>query len=602
MRMKFTTYSPLGCLFVAALVCVAGFILKTHAQTVADKPAATASISGRVTLDGKPVPNVFVIVREPWHDNLFGRSIAKTRTDADGRFSLGNLPPGSFLVTPQAPAYRVSGNNERSLGGERGVSVTLMPGEARTGFDFTLERGGVITGRILDQAGGPVIAQTVYARRLIGGVRNNPNTKTDTRMFGDHAEAVTDDRGRYRFFALRPGQYLINTGDIYDDRVDLMFGRLIKNSLHRNTYYAQATSSLDASLVEVTPGGETSNLDIRLSSSVIVRSFQISGRVINSSNDIPTHKIWVSVAGGGEKDSDGLTFGRIHFSSPVDARGEFTLSGLPQGRYRISADPEPAEREFFSRTLVTVADRNVSDVVLRSQPGLALTGRLAITNSTGRPLPFRLDELELAITTKDEAKRESTYRRTRVNADGSFSATGLRPGAAEIELYSRHRELKLTDLVQAGIKVGRFVETRITSSNGRLVDFCLDVDHSTEALLLTATYSDGPSRPVGPPANQRLSSVRPGLVQGEVKGNLGSWPNGVVIAVAYKRIGSDDRWTDAAVDASGSFRVMGLSAGEYAFLATVALPGLPPSAPPLRAYSTVVVKDDLTARVVLMTR
>ncbi len=129
-------------LFFCALAC---------ASTSAFARQQPSLVSGRLTLDGKPVAGVDVIL---FTDGDARRAeVARSSTDADGRFRLSVERPGRFRLLPSAPAY-VPANPESAA-----RVITLAPGDGVSNADFSLVRGGVITGQITAPNGRPAIAE-----------------------------------------------------------------------------------------------------------------------------------------------------------------------------------------------------------------------------------------------------------------------------------------------------------------------------------------------------------------------------------------------------------------------------------------------------------
>src|SRR5215831_6733685 len=142
-----------------------------------DRRPRTASVSGRVTVAGKPLANATVTLTEDVADrykakvvSVGGREFAdphvyKAETDSEGRYQINWLPAGAFRISPEAPAYVPESN---ALGGDPGITITLDEGEAREKVDFALVRGGVITGRVTDEDGRPQVGRIVQLIELVG--------------------------------------------------------------------------------------------------------------------------------------------------------------------------------------------------------------------------------------------------------------------------------------------------------------------------------------------------------------------------------------------------------------------------------------------------
>src|SRR5262249_15062990 len=115
----------------------------TSAQNPLSKPQV-GSISGKVTLKGKAAQGVTVTIRN-------GRPTdrpTKATTDIEGVYHLNSLPSGTYQVNALAPSY-VSQTN----------LVVLTDGENVDGINFSIVKGGVITGRVTDGDNKPVVEE-----------------------------------------------------------------------------------------------------------------------------------------------------------------------------------------------------------------------------------------------------------------------------------------------------------------------------------------------------------------------------------------------------------------------------------------------------------
>ncbi len=116
------------------------------------------SISGRVTIKDRGVPGIAIGWRKGDVYTPF-EPYQKTTTDQDGFYRISNLAPGSYSIQAAAPAFVVS-----DTGRQKGVLVG--EDENVEGINFALVRGGVITGRVTDADGRPVIEQQVNVTQL----------------------------------------------------------------------------------------------------------------------------------------------------------------------------------------------------------------------------------------------------------------------------------------------------------------------------------------------------------------------------------------------------------------------------------------------------
>ena len=119
-----------------------------------------ASVSGRVTDDetGEPVPGVTVIARNMPAKTLYWKS----ETGPDGAYSIRGLAAERCEVSLGLHPESYVAKSEESR-----TTVEPVPGEAITGVDFTLHRGSVVEGVVMDELGVPVPGANVRLRVFI---------------------------------------------------------------------------------------------------------------------------------------------------------------------------------------------------------------------------------------------------------------------------------------------------------------------------------------------------------------------------------------------------------------------------------------------------
>ena len=127
------------------------FCIAVYSQAQTNPPKEpTASISGKVTIKGKGAPGITVIASDPNYYNPWGRQRYRATTDPSGNYTISNLAAGKYRVEPRALAFAVEN--------EQGASIlSIADGETIEDVNFVLMRGGVITGKITDSDGQPVV-------------------------------------------------------------------------------------------------------------------------------------------------------------------------------------------------------------------------------------------------------------------------------------------------------------------------------------------------------------------------------------------------------------------------------------------------------------
>ena len=319
-----------------------------QAQT---EPAA--SIAGKVTFRGAPIPGVLILARSA---SPGPERTSSTRTADNGQFRITNLPPGRYTVRAQAPGLA----SEEQSPGAFGREVSLAPGEMRENINFALVRGGVITGRVTDASGRPLVEELIT---ITVSSANGP------RPYFDNFEMMkTDDRGAYRIYGLPPGRYKVSVGEGGGSRYRrLDYGQ----GYYPHTYHPNVQEESKAGIIEVAEGSEVSGVDIIVGQRL--RTYEASGRIVNAETGKPQPGIkW------GYDGSAVSTFGTLS-----DEHGGFRITGLMPGRYSVFAG---CEGDFYSgKVEFEVSDQNVKDLEIRRNPGASIRGKVVVEGSKFPP-------------------------------------------------------------------------------------------------------------------------------------------------------------------------------------------------------------------------
>src|SRR5262249_23569311 len=109
------------------------------------------------------------------------------------------LAEGAYLIRALSGAYVKVSKNPSDFSAFK--SITLDEGESRDSVDIALVRGGVITGRVTDDEGKPLIGAGLQLLSV--------DEKGDSQWRGDYkVDWETDDRGVYRIYGLPAGRYI----------------------------------------------------------------------------------------------------------------------------------------------------------------------------------------------------------------------------------------------------------------------------------------------------------------------------------------------------------------------------------------------------------
>lgn len=379
---------------------------------------ATATVSGRITLGEQGVPNVEVVLSVNQENR--GRPSAEqiapltATTNAEGRYQLTGVPAGRYRLAAYAPAYVVAGQMRNAY--EAGKTLSVAEGETVENMDFALVRGGVITGRVIDADGKPVIEQRVFLVR----VRENDNQPRQRYPGGAGPPAQTDDRGVYRLFGLEAGRYRVATGVSADDVMPMMN---VTGGRYPRTFHPDVSVETEAKIIEVEPGSVAEDVDITLGRGT--KGFAASGRVIDAETGKPIAGVMIGLSivkgsGGGPTMGTGAT----------NSRGEFRIEGLTPNSYAAFVFNQPGSDSYSEPAHFEISGGDVTGLEVKTQRGVSISGTAIVEGVRDPRLLAHLPKIRIHAWTanNDRAANLGGNSYTNINPDGSFRITGLRPG------------------------------------------------------------------------------------------------------------------------------------------------------------------------------
>ncbi len=358
-----------------------------------------ASLSGTITEAGtaRPLFNVLVYAY-----GSGGRAIAVTTTRSDGSFDL-TVPAGTWRLVSTDPGETYATDyygNAITFANSPGVSVGA--GQRRDHLDFTMARGGTVTGQVQSSTG-----LTLAGIHVVG---YNPDGTP-------RAETTSNSSGNYELI-LPPGPFRLAA-------FDLQF-------TFATEFYDQSSVFETATPITITAGVIVPGIDFRLP-----RAAKITGTVLDGQKQTPVPGLTVSA-----RDSNGYRTG----AAITDAKGHFTLVLVP-GSYRVLvSDPARLYANAFdsaSHNFESTPERSVSAgtsqianfSVMR---GIPLTGRCV----TSGLIPVA----GIQVSVLDPAGNhivESTS-----GGDGSFLVP-LLPGSYILELQDPQNRYRTSFYAQA---------------------------------------------------------------------------------------------------------------------------------------------------------
>jgi protocatechuate 3,4-dioxygenase beta subunit len=399
----------------------------------------TGTVTGRVLLDGKPAPGVIVMATPSLSDPakiaeqmLKPSTSLKTLTDSDGHYRFEALPAGKYYIAPSAPTL---------ISAETDAAKQLTVAEAATVEDinFSLSRGGVITGKVTDSEGNPVIAEEISLKQVD---TSKPGTSVTSPSRGESRMYSTDDRGIYRIFGLAPGRYVVSAGSARDPMISL----LAKRPKRVQTFYPGVTDEPKAKPVEVMAGAEASGIDIKLG--IADKGFMVHGRVITAETGAPIANAMIAYSPGtpeGKPDQETADVIVSGISTSINAaggitstnaKGEFRLESLSAGKYKVEVESMGAltgASEFYVDPInLEIKSANVDKLEIKVHLGASISGVVVVENSNAAAAIDVTTPLML-VAMSDARPAPNLPRMSRVAADGSFRIGGLKAGKINIQ-------------------------------------------------------------------------------------------------------------------------------------------------------------------------
>lgn len=366
----------------------------------APQRAAGASLAGRVVNAVTAVPLVGAIVRVT--------GAGETRvvmTDEEGRFVIGELPPGRFTLFASKGGFVGSPYGQVRPGGV-GAPIDVERATAYEKLNIGLAPGAVITGALIDEHGQPVVGAVVSASRLALVI----DEWRVTAVAG--ADDTTDDRGTYRLYGLAPGQYYV-AGRAAAALVASLSRRGVAAAGNAPTYYPGATSLGAATAVVVEAGAEIGGVNFTLSNAGFGT---VRGRAASTTG----RSLGPGVVTLFDRGSESLSGGPTQ-TGLIQQDGQFEVRGVPPGTYELvvrSALSVGALPEYGSTTVV-VSEGTVDGVFVSASTGATARGR--IVSDGARRVP---DSLRLAFRSAERGV-DSRVQRDQYGANGTFEVAGL---------------------------------------------------------------------------------------------------------------------------------------------------------------------------------
>jgi carboxypeptidase family protein len=460
-----------ACAAAATMAAAQGGVTTQGARDAVKGPvvAGHGSISGRVVSDqtpASPIAHAMVSVT-----TVDGQPVAVAYTDAHGQFAASSLAAGRYVIVATRPAFVRAPYGARR-NDRTGTPITLADGQQVSNLTIAMARGAVITGTVTD-GGQPIpgVLVRVLQYRLMDGER----TLVPVGQAGGPTTDTTDDRGMYRLFGLPAGEYVISASprplaggdirqmtpaDIQSVRQAIQAANAAATTpqvrppdavtvTYATVYYPGTTVMANAAPLSVAAGEERSGIDLAMQ---LVRTAHVDGVVVTPPGVPPPSVQMLLVASG--TGSGGLMPMSISINRVVPGPdGRFSYTGVAPGQYTITAratvqggngadanvgpgrglaavpkvPPGVQGPALWGQADVTVNGDNISGVSVTLQPGMTISGRVAVEAAGVSPPDLANARLQLTPASMAGGPMIGVPLPT-IDASGHFTMTGVVPG------------------------------------------------------------------------------------------------------------------------------------------------------------------------------
>lgn len=347
---------------------------------------------------GQLLPRALVVLR-----NTKGRAETLGRADDNAHFLFDHVAAGTYEIVGGKQGYYT---DDRKHGMQ--TVVDLAADATVKDVLVRLLPLGIISGRIVDEVNDPV--RTVEVRLL--GVEHYRGREFLNTM----GSAVSDDRGEYRIFDIRPGSYYLlaehNVSKEWKKETGITPPRGSRLDIAYPPLMYPGTSDMQQAQKIVVSPGDDLHADFSL---FPVQAVSIAGRVVNGMNSRPITNPSV-VAYWGPTASVMARTAEIVANSSY-----FEIRGIGPGTYTLRTTFVDDGESFSDERVVEIGPQGVRNLLISGLPDFDIVGHVRVDSTR---YPAFMPSVEFAST---GPRNSSIFRVGTTRPDNQFTGK-LHPG------------------------------------------------------------------------------------------------------------------------------------------------------------------------------
>jgi protocatechuate 3,4-dioxygenase beta subunit len=471
------------CLVAVAVAAATPTEARQQPAAASAEPPANGLILGRVVdaVSNRPIPDAIVSLSD---GQMLMRDLnavglpqppptRRVVADSEGRFVLRNLPPGPYRLNTSAAGY-LSGQYGQLRPQSAAQPFVLAPDQKAGNVTIRLWKASTISGRVVDEAGDPVVGVRVDLLR---------QSRSDGKWLPNaYASGRTDDRGMYRITGNLPSLYyvvvpstissipesvtgaaivesaVVTSGALENLQAGLSMVRTGRGASMRagdawllltspnafslpprvtddgsvfgyaTTFYPNSLTSARATPITLAAGEDRTDVNIELRPVPLVR---VSGNVMGPSGPEKNLTVFL-VSSEDEAVGNGASLDAL-----TNGEGQFSFVAVPPGQFMIKTTrigPEGAQQPtLWAELPIAITDRSLSGVALRLQEGIAVSGRVVFegaglaSDQQVRQIVAQAQAFRFSLSPADGRSAPCCPPAT-ANTAGDFRTQGYVPG------------------------------------------------------------------------------------------------------------------------------------------------------------------------------